>query len=205
MKIDVTKTGPWNRVGELLEAAPRRLRAALDKALLQEAQFLRTKIVEGIREQAPGGRAFAALAPTTLAIRRFRGFHGTKALLVQADLRSSITVIKDGDRVLVGVLRTARNRAGKSLVDIAALNEFGSRPMVVRLTPRARAFLHAAFRHAGLDASSSGQPGIGIAIIQIPARPFLAPVFEVYAQSEQVSRRFLARVAALLSGDFGSP
>ena len=44
-----------------------------------------------------------------------------------------------------------------------------------------------------------------IAIIQIPARPFLAPVFDKYAQPEQVSRRFLERVAAQLSGDFGRP
>jgi hypothetical protein len=203
--IEVKKIGPWAKVGRLLVTAPRRLQAAFDKALLQEAHFLRTKIVEGIREQAPGGRAFAPLAPTTLAIRQFRGFHGTKALLVQADLRNSITVVRDGDRVLVGVLRSARNRAGKSLVDIAALQEYGSRPIVVHLTPRARAFLHAAFRHAGLDGPTSGQPGTGIAVIQIPARPFLAPVFDKNAQPEQVSRRFLKRVATQLSGDFGRP
>src|SRR5262249_59612678 len=107
--------------------------------------FVGTKSVGGIREQAPGGRAFATLAPTTLAIRRFRGFHGSKALLVRADLRNSIAVIKDGERVLVGVLRSARNRDGKPLVDIAALHEYGSRPIVVRLTPKARSFLHAAF------------------------------------------------------------
>ena len=201
--IEVKKIGPWTRVGQLLAAAPRRMQAAFDKALWQEAQFLRTKIVEGIREQAPGGRAFTPLAPTTLAIRQFRGFRGTKALIVQADLRNSITVVRDGDRVLVGVLRTARNRAGKSLVDIAALQEYGSRPTVVHLTPKARAFLHAAFRHAGLDGPSAGQPGTGIAVIQIPARPFLAPVFDRYAQPEQVSRRFLERVATQLSGDFG--
>jgi hypothetical protein len=133
--IDVKKIGPWSRVGKLLASAPRRMQAAFDKALLQEGQFLRTKIVEGIREQAPGGRAFAPLAPTTLAIRQFRGFRGTKALLVQGDLRNSITVVKDGDRVLVGVLRTARSRDGKSLVDIAALQEHGSRPIVIHQRP----------------------------------------------------------------------
>jgi hypothetical protein len=157
----------------------------------------------GIREQVPGGKAFAPLAPTTLAIRRFRGFRGTKALLVQGDLRNSITVVRDGDRVFVGVLRTARNRAGRSLVDIAALHEHGSRPIVVRITPKARAFLHAAFRHAGLDTPSSGQRGTAIAVIQIPARPFLAPVFEKYAQPEQISRRLLERVALDLGGDLG--
>lgn len=200
--MEVKKIGPWTKVGKLLASAPR-MQAAFDKALWQEGQFIRTKIVEGIREQAPGGRAFTPLAPTTLAIRQFRGFRGSKALIVQADLRNSITVVRDGNRVLVGVLRTARNRAGKSLVDIAALQEYGSRPIVIHLTPRTRAFLHAAFRHAGLDRPSSGQPGTGIAVIQIPARPFLAPVFDKYAQPEQVSRRFLERVAALLGGDFG--
>jgi phage gpG-like protein len=202
--IQVKKIGPWSQVGKLLAAAPHRMQAAFDKALLQEAQFLRTKIVEGIREQAPGGRAFAPLAPTTLAIRQFRGFHGTKALLVQSDLRNSITVTRDGDQVFVGVLRTARNRAGQSLVDIAALHEHGSRPIVLRLTPKARAFLHAAFRHAGLDRPGSSQPSTGVAVVQIPARPFLAPVFEKCAQPDQISRRFLERVAAQLNGDFGS-
>ncbi len=203
--MEVKKVGPWTKVGKLLAATPRRMQAAFDKALWQEGQFLRTKIVEGIREQAPGGRAFAPLAPTTLAIRKFRGFRGAKALIVQGDLRNSITVVRDGDRVLVGVFRTARNRAGRSLVDIAALQEYGSRPIVVHLTPKARAFLHAAFRHAGLDASSSSQPSTGIAVIQIPARPFLAPVFDKYAQPEQVSRRCLERVAAILAGDLGRP
>jgi hypothetical protein len=34
-------------------------------------------------------------------------------------------------------------------------------------------------------------------------RPFLAPVFERYAQPEQISRRFFERVTVLLKGDFG--
>jgi len=201
--LKVTRIGDWTRVGQLLARAPERVQKAIDKATLQEGQFLRTKIVEGIREQAPGGRAFAPLAPTTLAIRKFRGFGGTKALLVRGDLRNSITVTRVGDKVLVGVLRTARNRAGQPLVDIAAMNEHGSRPIVMKLTPKARAFLHAAFRKAGLDAPGAGQPSTGIAVVQIPPRPFLAPVFEKYARPEDVSRRFLERVATNLGGDFG--
>jgi phage gpG-like protein len=125
-------------------------------------------------------------------------------LLVHGDLRNSVTVTRDGDRALVGVLRTARNRAGQPLVDIAALNEFGSRPIVMRLTPKARAFLHAAFRHAGFDTPAAGQPSTGLAIVQIPARPFLSPIFEKYAEPSQVSRRFLERVAKNLGGDFGT-
>lgn len=200
----VRKVGPWSRAGKLLAAAPKRLRAAADKALMQEAQFFRTKIVEGIREQAPGGKTIVPLAPTTIALRRFRGFKGTKALLVQGDLRNSITVVKEGGRVFVGVLRTAKGRAGQPLADVAAVHEFGSRPIVVKLTPKSRAFLHAAFRRAGLDAPRGGKPSIGIAVIKVPARPFLRPVFEKWGgNADAVSKRFLERLARDLGGDFG--
>jgi hypothetical protein len=36
-------------------------------------------------------------------------------------------------------------------------------------------FLHAAFRRC-LDAATSGKPGAGIAILSVPAHPFIAPV-----------------------------
>jgi len=88
-------------------------------------------------------------------------------------------------------------------VDIAAMNEHGSRPIVMKLTAKARAFLHPAFRRAGLDSPGAGSATTGIAIIQVPPRPFLAPVFERYAQPDQVSRRLLERVANNLGGDFG--
>jgi hypothetical protein len=198
------KIGPWSRVGKLLSSAPERMRAAIDKALLQEAQFFRTKVVEGMREQAPGGNAFTPLAPTTLAIRRFRGFKGTKALMVQGDLRNSVTIVKDGEGVFVGVLRSAKSRTGRPLVNIAAVHEFGSPPIVVKLTPKARAFLHAAFRKAGLDSPNVDQPSTGIAVIKVPARPFLGPVFQRYgANAEAVSHRFLERVVKNLGHDFG--
>jgi hypothetical protein len=200
----IKKVGAWSRVGKLLAAAPKHMKEAVDKALLQEAQFFRTQIVEGITKQAPGGKAFAPLAPTTLAIRKFRGFKGTKALLVQGDLRNSITVVKEGDRVFVGVLRSAKGRGGQKLVDVATVHEYGSRPIAVKLTPKARAFLHAAFRNAGLDSPARDKPSTGIAIIKVPARPFFGPVFDKYgADANAVSKRFLERVAKNLNGDLG--
>ena len=145
--MKITMTGDWKDAARILAGGGKRLQAAVDRAVLQEAQFFRTKVVEGIREQAPGGQPFKPLAPTTLAIRRFRGFKGTKALLVRGDLRNSIVVVRKPDGVFVGVLRTAKGREGQPLVNVAAVHEFGSRPIVVKLTPKARRFLHAAFRH----------------------------------------------------------
>ncbi len=202
--MTITKIGDWKDAARILKSADKRIQAVVDKAVLQEAQFFRTKVVEGIREQAPGGKPFAPLAPTTLAIRRFRGFKGTKALLVRGDLRNSIVVVRQTDGVFVGVLRSAKGKEGQPLVNVAAVHEFGSRPIVVKLSDKARRFLHAAFRKAGLDRPSGGGAATGIAVIKVPARPFLAPVFEKYgADAEVVSKRFLDRVARLLAGDFG--
>ena len=202
--MKVTKIGDWQLARRLIATAQRRFKDATDKAVLQEAQFFRTKIVDGIREQAPGGQPFKPLKPTTLAIRRFRGFKGTKALLVQGDLRNSITVVKEAGGAFVGVLRSAKGGTGQSLVNVAAIHEYGSRPIVLKITPKVRALLHAAFRKAGLDAPSGDRPSTGVAVIRIPARPFLRPVFEEHGAPEVVARRFVERVAKLLGGDFGS-
>jgi hypothetical protein len=201
--MKVRRVGDWGLARRLLSTAPQRVKSAADKAVLQEAQFFRTKVVEGLREQAPGGQPLRPLAPTTLAIRRFRGSKGTKALIVRGDLRNSIAVVKEAGGAFVGVLRTAKGSDGRSLVNVAAVHEFGSRPIVVKLTPKARRFLHAAFRRAGLDRPQGASSSTGIAILRVPARPFLRPVFEKYGQPEDVAQRFLARVAAMLGGDFG--
>jgi len=204
MTVRVTKIGDWDVARRFVSTASRRFKEAVDKAVLQEAQFFRTKIVEGLREQAPGGQPFAPLAATTLAVRRFRGFKGTKALIVRGDLRNSIVVVKQAGGVFVGVLRTAKGKAGQPLVNVAAVHEFGSRPIVLKLTPKARRFLHAAFRAAGLDAPAGNRPSVGIAVIRVPARPFLRPVFEKHGQQENVSPRFLERLTRALRWKPGS-
>ncbi|NMC71465.1 MAG: hypothetical protein GYA57_15555 [Myxococcales bacterium] len=170
MTVRVVKVGEWDAAPRLVSTASRRFREAVDKAVLQEAQFFRTKIVEGLREQAPDGQAFAPLTATTLAVRRFRGFKGSKALTVRGDLRNSIVVVKQAGGVFVGVLRTAKGKAGQPLVNVAAVHEFGSRPIVLKLTPKARRFLHAAIRNAGLDAPADDRPSVGVAVIRVPAR-----------------------------------
>jgi len=201
--MKLTKTGAWDAARRILGSAPKRIREAENKAVLQEAQFFRTKIVEGLRTGAPGGEALQPLAPTTLAIRKLSGGKGTKPLVHHGDLRNSIAVVKEGDGVFIGVLRSAKSSGGGSLVNVAAIHEFGSRPIVVKITPKVRTFLHAAFRKAGLEEKSGDRPSTGVAIIRIPARPFLRPVLEEHGAPEVVARRFIERVAKILGGDFG--
>jgi phage gpG-like protein len=119
--------GPWNWAAFTLMTASRRIKTAADRALMQEAQFLRREIVVGITKQAPGGQPFVPLADATIQRRKRGGFGGTKALIVTGDLRNSIQVTKVGTNgVFVGILRTAQHRGGELVVNIAKIHEYGA-------------------------------------------------------------------------------
>lgn len=193
--MPVKRTGDWRLARELLEGAPARLRAATDRALRQEAQALRSEVVEGLTKQAPAGQAFSPLARLTLAKRKLRKFSGSKALIQNADLRNAITAtVRDGE-AFVGVPRKARGRDGTQLADVAKLNEFGSDPIIIPVTPKLRRFLHVLKRQAGDAPDRAGNtPTPGVIVTRIPARPFLRPVFDKFRRD--AGKRFLRRVAA---------
>lgn len=208
--ISVGQSGDWEKAAGILGTAPIKLRVAIDRAVLQEAEFFRNKVVEGIKEQAPGGIAFKPLAETTLAIRRFLGFKGTKALIVGGDLRNSIKVVKQqtplGAEAFIGVNRSAKGKNGQDMVNVARVHEFGSNPIVIKVTPAMRRFLMAAFtRELPGGGKGSGGGGIsrGIIIVRVPARPFLRPVAEKWFNGQEAAERFQARVAENLGGMFG--
>lgn len=205
----IVRVGDWALAHRILTGGAQRVKRAIDRAVLQEAHFMRSKIVEGLRDQAPAGQRFRPLAPSTLAIRRFKRFRGTKALINRGDLRNSIAVHRDGGNAFVGVLRSARGRSGQPLANVAELNEFGSRPIVIRVTPKMRRFLAAALKGSGGGGGGGGgggTGGIGIIVVQIPARPFIRPIVEKhYSNRAEVADRFLWRVGMNLGGDFGGP
>lgn len=215
--IKIGLTGDWRKSARILRVAPVRIRMALDRAVMQEAQYFRTKVIEGFRKQAPGGEKFKPLAKTTLALRRFKGFSGTKALMVRGDLRNSIKVTKKttalGAEAFVGVHRTERSKDGGSLINIAEVHEFGSNPIVIEVTPAMRKFLAMVFSQELPDFNSGGGAGAtgdgqgtmsrGIIIVQIPARPFLQPVIDKDFNSLESRMRFQSRVAINLGGMMG--
>jgi len=203
-------TGQWTTGLKILEDTISKWDQAQDQALREEAHFLAKQIIQGITSGAPGGKAFKPLSPTTLAIRRFKGMKGSKPLMNRGDLRNSISVKKSGDGYFVGILRSAKGPGGAKVANIAEMNEFGSKPIVIQITPKMRRFLMAAFRAAGLGQSQSGAGGagggggVGIIVVQIPPRPFFRPVFEKYASNpNQVAERFLGRLAKRLGGQLG--
>lgn len=189
--------GKWGKVFEALGGFKTSHEGAAQAALMKEAQYLRTKIVEGLREQAPGGKQFKPLSPETLAIRKFLGFRGTKALLKHGDLRNAIAIKKDSNgTIFIGIPRSARSRSGHNLYDIAVVHEHGSKPIVIKMTPKMRALLHLAFAKAGInrrDRARAWRKGAytstGIIVVQIPARPFIGPVIEQFGKPADIERR----------------
>ncbi|ACY13285.1 hypothetical protein [Haliangium ochraceum] len=192
--MSARKTGDWAAARRLLQAAPARLQRAVGTALRQEAQALRTEIVQGLTKQAPGGASLQPPSALTLAARKRAGRGGTKALLVRGDLRNAITTIVRGDEAFIGVPRKARSKDGTSLVDVARVQEFGEGPIVIPMTPAMRRFLFALLREAG--ETPRGGSGKGVVVVHIPARPFLRPAFRAFAKGAQ--KRFLGRVASAL-------
>ncbi len=198
IRMGVSLTGGWTKTTRLLGVLPFRLAMAQRKAIRQEAEFLRTKIVDGIVSQAPGGQPFKPLSPYTIAMRTFMRIKSEKALIERGDLVRNIKVKEiDSDHVFVGVLRQAVNREGGNLYNIARIQEYGAGPFVIRLTPKMRAFLHMVFRKMRIPERHGGH-GRGYMVITIPPRPFLGPVFEKHAPG--VTARMADRMSKLLVG-----
>jgi hypothetical protein len=185
------KFGVWGKVKAAFDQASKRINDAARKALLQEGHRIRAKMLEGIREQAPGGKQFKPLSPLTLAARRLAGFRGTKALMVHGDLRNGITVSMHG----------------------AQVQEWGAL-IVLELTDKMRRYLGVLMREAELaglvpsrawsihGSTVTGRPSRTSIVIRVPPRPFVRPTFEAHAQPADVKQRLEARMAELLKGDF---
>lgn len=118
----------WARLRGLIAAVPRRLEAEMSASLLREAARLEGEVKKGIRNQAPGGRPFRALRPSTIAHKRRKG--KSKTLIVTGSLLGSIKAERLGPlAAFVGVARTARGGDGRNVFDVALALEFGTQRM----------------------------------------------------------------------------
>ena len=223
MVLKAKLTGDWSKARGILRDSAE-LKKAIDYAVVQEAHHAQREVIKGITAQAPGGKPFEPLAEITLALRKLRRFKGTKALLVTGGLRGSITVKRTGPgRVFLGVLRGARSKDGKDLVNIARVHEHGA-VIVIRVTPKMRHFLMAQlgqsklgqkesggrdkggrFKKWKFKSSGQGQIARGVIVIKIPARPYISPVIDKIASDPRaLQKRFAERVAKKLRLRLGS-
>lgn len=201
-KVNIQITGDWKKAQDLLNNGGTRIQAALRKTLIQEAEFYRGKMVQGIISQAPAGKPFKPLSKMTLAMRKFRGFGGTKALIVSGELLNSIRVITTREGAFIGVPRNAKSKDGKSLVSIAEIQEFGAGPFIIKITEQMRKFMFAAFRSQALSQKSNkgSKSSKGVIVVRIPARPFIRPIAEAFGGKtgfERFSKRLVQNLNQL--------
>ncbi len=216
----VRQVGDWPKMRELMPRLRPRFERAVQVAMRREAHFLRGKMIQGITSGAPGGQKFAPLAPLTLAIRKMKGFSGTKILIVSGTLRGAIMVTElSGHGVFIGVHRSARGgKGGKSLYNLARLHEEGG-DWSYLMTPKQRRFLFAALnkaRNAGRDSAGrflkKGTPnpfdrrpgastGGARVTVHLPARPFIRPTLEMYGRPADVKKRLVQSILKSMAGD----
>ena len=113
---------------------------ALQQATIRNALFLVREIQRGIRNQAPGGQAFAKLADSTIARKG-----SSKALIDTGFLINSITQKIMADKAFVGLLRGTVSKDGESMVNIGAVMEYGAtinHPNGATIIIPPRPFLH---------------------------------------------------------------
>jgi len=170
---------------------------AVNTAIAQEAQLLRSMIVEGLRDQAPGGSKILPLSPMTIAMRKLprkgakSGRRGsTKALINNGDLIGSVNAKRQQPAWwTVGVHREARSTNGASLANIAAIQEQGTRAYKITVTPKMHRFSIFLMMQGVLHAP---WPVGKVLVCKIPARPFLEPAYVEWG--EEAEKRFQGRI-----------
>lgn len=188
--------GPgWNRARHILQHGPAMVRAAVDDA----ARLVAEDALEQARDNLRGGRGMAPLRPLTLLARRLAGVRGKKPLNASGELEEALELRRRGyANYWVGV---AGPRAR-----IAAIQEEGAGPFVVRVTPRMRAFLFGRLLRGESDGGGgTNSSGKGYIVVKIPPRPFLAPALARVSSPSRVAFVFARALAVRARGAFGRP
>jgi len=199
MTIRVTLTPGWHNGERMMRQFPKLFPIAIKMALVQEAHFIRNKMVTSLSSGWPGH------SPLTLIIRRARGSSGGKMLVESASMRNAITVVPIAGGVFVGVKRgRGTGRGGKDAVDIAKIHHTGARATQV-MTDRQRRFLFAMLKKAGRPPNPKNPGGGGKAMsIYIPPRPFITRALTRHALPAMLRPRLRRRVAKNMRGLIGT-
>lgn len=161
MGLKVKLSGAWDSFLNFLrpDRAKAALQSELRRKLAQQVQLLRADVIRYIDEERHG----VPNSPLTIMVKK-----SSRPLVDRGDLRQSISgeteVSGDVVRGSVGVLRSARGKGGKSLVNVAKALHNGFR---IKVTPRVRAAIFAEMRKRaggkkGGDGRSRRRKGVGV-------------------------------------------
>lgn len=124
-----------------------KLKDTMPKAVDWATLLITTELQRAIVQRMRTSKAFYPLAKSTIKMKR-----SSKPLIHHGDLLASIKYQQVAGAVgtgktgyFVGVHRSARGRTGQALANVAEMHEFGTKPYVINVTPKMRAFWHRMF------------------------------------------------------------
>lgn len=158
--MSVEFTGDWDKARDIIENFEKRYRKAVKAALTRAGLYLKKQIQKGIRDQKPGGKEYEKLHPITIERKGSK-----KAMIDDGDFFNAITFKLTSDTLFVGVLKQAKDKDGKPLVNIAEVHEYGRE---IKVTPKMRKYLHGIGLHLKAETT----------YVKIPARPTFGPVWD---------------------------
>jgi len=168
-----------------------RLPKAISQQTKRQALRLKTIMVRGIRDGAPGGKEFAPLADTTIKMKK-----SSKPLIDNGDLIRSIDVDDVGsDQFFIGVNRNAESDDGEKLANLAQIHNDGTPPYSIPVTPAMRRFWFVMVAKKIFSAPLSPHTDFILHPGQ-KARPFLEPSYEEW--SKDAERQFKEGLARAL-------
>lgn len=188
MRVDLKVTG-FDHVRSMLTSDARRIPGAIKKVQAKLAMHVMRQIREGVRSGFPrGGEKFAPNAASTIAQKR-----SSKPLINHGDLLRSINATQEGGVWFVGVHRNAKAKDGRDMWNIAEIHEFGTDPFDIPVTAKLRGWWFAMVKKGIFDSPLSPKTTV-IKHPGIVARPFLRPVWDIFArEAEGLWREWLAK------------
>lgn len=169
------KSGGWAEAGKRLAAGASKMKKAEGLAVKQAALFVERELKKGLRSGSPGGKKIKPLSPMTRRLRR-----GRRPLIDTGAMLGSIKTTFDANSAsaFVGVHRSSRTSSGESVVNVAVIHEFGTKPFAIPVTAGVRRlFLALALKTNGKIKPISSSKTV-ILHPGIPARPFIRPTIE---------------------------
>lgn len=202
--LRVEKVGQWPEVRNAMNLAGTRMGKAISLAIKQEANFLRDEIKSNLKSGGTKyGKGFKRLAKNTLAARKIARIRSTQPLKAKSKLINAIRTHRKGkNSYFIGVSNKVRASKGGRLADVAQKNEEGAKIIIdtAKVGGAYLRFLGYLFSKSG-GSGSGGRKGRRIIVINIPARPFIQPVYDkLYSNRIKVKARVYKRVALNLGG-----
>lgn len=181
-----------------------RMNMAKNRALKSEGEFVRRKLVEGLRNSRPGGTALAPLSPITVMTKTKQD---PRPLIDTGSLLGAMTSRMVGGAVFVGIMDSARNAKGDSLAAIMEKHERGYQ-FEVTVTNAMRFAVIKKMERSGSRAKAGKGKGILVPgkkmLITVPSRPLFGNVADwLNRNAAQTQKRFADKFALYMFGAKG--